>query len=108
MFQPLGGVVYLLAVVLPELVRGPAAQRIGHSAREALDRIERCLSMPGREGSHASLLVHGNSRPEIARVVNLILFFEGDDELPAGRKMREVLLVKGYHPENDQYDVEYV
>jgi hypothetical protein len=37
MFQPLGGVVYLVAVLLPELARGPAAQRIGHDARGALD-----------------------------------------------------------------------
>jgi hypothetical protein len=37
MFQPLGGVVYLVAIVLPELVRGPTARRIGESARQALD-----------------------------------------------------------------------
>jgi hypothetical protein len=37
MFQPLGGLVYFIAVVLPELFRGPTARRIGASAREALD-----------------------------------------------------------------------
>lgn len=37
MFQPLGGIVYLIAIVLPGLVRGPAAQRLGQSARQALD-----------------------------------------------------------------------
>jgi hypothetical protein len=41
MFQPLGGIVYFVAVVLPELFRGPTARRLGASAREALD--------PGRE-----------------------------------------------------------
>lgn len=37
MFQPLGGLVYLIAIVLPELIRGPSAQRLGRSARDALD-----------------------------------------------------------------------
>lgn len=36
-FQPLGGLVYFLAIVLPELFRGPAAQRLERSARAALD-----------------------------------------------------------------------
>ena len=76
-------------------------------ALEALYRIERCLSSPGRQGIHAPAS-WANTRSEIARVVNLVLFFEGDDELPAGRKLREVLLVKGYDPETDRYDYEYV
>jgi P-type conjugative transfer ATPase TrbB len=76
-------------------------------ALEALYRIEQCLSMPGRQGVHAPTS-HASVRSEIARVVNLILFFEGDDDLPAGRKLREVLLVKGYDPETDRYDYEYV
>ena len=36
-FQPLGGLIYFLAIVLPELFRGPAAQRLERSARAALD-----------------------------------------------------------------------
>ena len=36
-FQPLGGLVYFLAIVLPELTRGPAARRLEQSARAALD-----------------------------------------------------------------------
>jgi len=39
--QPLGGLVYLIAIVLPGLVGGPTARRLGHEARSALD--------PGRE-----------------------------------------------------------
>jgi Flp pilus assembly CpaF family ATPase len=65
------------------------------------------FSIPGREGVHTPLS-HASVRPEIARVVNLVLFFEGDDEFPAGRKLREVLLVKGYDPDTDTYDCEYV
>ena len=78
-----------------------------NDALEALYRIERCLSIPGRHGAQA-LVSPADARSEIARVVNLVLFFEGDDELPAGRKLREVLLVKGYDPETDRYDYEYV
>jgi hypothetical protein len=36
-FQPIGGLVYFLAIVLPELTRGPGAQRLGSQARAALD-----------------------------------------------------------------------
>jgi hypothetical protein len=36
-FQPLGGLVYLLTVVAPEIVGGPSARRLGHAAREKLD-----------------------------------------------------------------------
>lgn len=35
--QPLGGLVYLIAIVLPELTRGKTARRIGSVARETLD-----------------------------------------------------------------------
>jgi hypothetical protein len=41
MLQPLGGIVYLAAIVVPELARGPTARRIGRTARETID--------PGRE-----------------------------------------------------------
>ncbi|MGR4866682.1 tetratricopeptide repeat protein [Caulobacter sp. LARHSG274] len=36
-FQPLGGVVYLLAVVAPEFLGGTTAQRMKSAARQALD-----------------------------------------------------------------------
>jgi hypothetical protein len=36
-FQPIGGLVYFLAIVLPELTRGAGAQRLGATARAALD-----------------------------------------------------------------------
>jgi hypothetical protein len=36
-FQPLGGLVYLVAIVLPELMGGRTARRIGRAARESLD-----------------------------------------------------------------------
>jgi hypothetical protein len=36
-FQPLGGIVYFAAVILPELFRGPGARKLGQAARETLD-----------------------------------------------------------------------
>lgn len=37
MFQPLGGVVYLVAVMLPGLLGGATARRVGQAARDTLD-----------------------------------------------------------------------
>ncbi len=37
MFQPLGGLVYFVAIVVPALVRGPRARKLKEGAREALD-----------------------------------------------------------------------
>jgi hypothetical protein len=36
-FQPLGGIIYLLTTVAPEILGGPSARRLGHAAREKLD-----------------------------------------------------------------------
>jgi hypothetical protein len=37
LFQPLGGIVYLIAIVLPEMFRGPTARKISQAAKETLD-----------------------------------------------------------------------
>jgi len=37
LFQPLGGLVYLIAVVLPGLSRGTAVRKLGQATRETLD-----------------------------------------------------------------------
>ncbi len=36
-FQPLGGIVYLVAIILPELFRGPGARKLGQAVGETLD-----------------------------------------------------------------------
>jgi hypothetical protein len=36
-FQPIGGVVYLVAVVAPDVMGGSTARRLGHAARQKLD-----------------------------------------------------------------------
>jgi len=37
LFQPIGGVVYLIAIVLPEMFRGPTARKVGRAAQDTLD-----------------------------------------------------------------------
>ncbi len=39
LFQPLGGLVYFFAVIVPELVRGPTARKLGRSAKDTLDPL---------------------------------------------------------------------
>ena len=41
LFQPLGGIVYLVAIVLPSIMGGPTVRKAGQAARETLD--------PGRD-----------------------------------------------------------
>lgn len=36
-FQPLGGLIYLIAIVLPELAGGRAARRLGQATRQTID-----------------------------------------------------------------------
>jgi hypothetical protein len=36
-FPPVGALVYFIAVVLPELIRGPTARKLGRAAQETLD-----------------------------------------------------------------------
>jgi hypothetical protein len=37
LFMPIGGLVYAVAILLPELARGPAIRKAGQAARESLD-----------------------------------------------------------------------
>lgn len=48
-FQPIGGLVYIVAILLPEMMGGSGAKRLGASARAALD--------PGREYREAKQAV---------------------------------------------------
>ncbi|HEX4097717.1 MAG TPA: tetratricopeptide repeat protein, partial [Caulobacteraceae bacterium] len=36
-FPPIGALVYFFAIVLPEIIRGPAARKMGRAARDTLD-----------------------------------------------------------------------
>jgi hypothetical protein len=37
LFQPIGGIVYVAAVLLPEMLKGPTARKLGQATRETLD-----------------------------------------------------------------------
>jgi type IV secretion system protein VirB11 len=48
-------------------------------------------------------------QPElIAEAVNIVAFIGRDPQHPAGRKIRELLLVTGYDHQKKQYIVEYI
>jgi type IV secretion system protein VirB11 len=56
-----------------------------------------------------SLLAEATSAPQqtlIAEAIDLVVFIDEEPDLPAGRKVREVMVVTGY--ERGQYSVEYV
>jgi Flp pilus assembly CpaF family ATPase len=56
-----------------------------------------------------SLIAEATAAPQeefIAQAVNLVIFIDGDPDLPRGRKVKEVCLVNGY--ENGRYQVDYV
>lgn len=56
-----------------------------------------------------SLIGHGSSvRERIAAAVGLVIFIDGDDRVPAGRKVREVVVVRGFDPARQDYQLDYV
>jgi type IV secretion system protein TrbB len=56
-----------------------------------------------------SLIGYGSSvRERIAAAVGLVIFIDGDDRVPAGRKVREVVVVRGFDPARQDYQLEYV
>ena len=44
-------------------------------------------------------------RERIAAAVGLVIFIDAEDSLPVGRKVREVVAVKGYDPARQDYDL---
>ena len=74
-FQPLGGLIYLIAIVLPEWFGGTTARRAGAAAREALD--------PGREyrrakAAHDDSPTVGNSMKLAAAAASLGRYDEAE------------------------------
>jgi type IV secretion system protein TrbB len=47
-------------------------------------------------------------RERIASAINVVVFIDGEDSIPAGRKVREVLVISGYDRSAQDYEVEYV
>jgi Flp pilus assembly CpaF family ATPase len=56
-----------------------------------------------------SLIGHGSSvRERVAAAVGLVIFIDGDDRVSAGRKVREVIVVRGFDPVGQDYQLSYV
>jgi type IV secretion system protein TrbB len=56
-----------------------------------------------------SLIGYGSSvRERIAAAVGLVVFIDGDDRVSAGRKVREVIVVEGFDPVRQDYQLSYV
>ena len=72
LFQPLGGIVYLIAIVLPSYMGGPTARRAGQAAREALD--------PGREYRQAKAAA--DDTPTVHNRMRLAAAASGPDHPP--------------------------
>ena len=47
-------------------------------------------------------------RERIASAVNVVIFIDGEESIPAGRKVREVLVIKGFDRERQDYAMEHV
>ncbi len=95
-------------------VREPEPARVllgawntGHSgglatihANDALSGLRKLETLIG--GHEASV------RERIASAINVVIFIDGEESIPAGRKVREVLVVREYNRTTQDYAIEYV
>lgn len=51
---------------------------------------------------------NGSARERIAAAVGLVIFIDGDDRISAGRKVREVIIMRGFISAKNDYDLLYV
>ena len=47
-------------------------------------------------------------RERIASAINVVIFIDGEESIPAGRKVREVLIVRENNRTTQDYAIEYV
>lgn len=83
------------------------AWNTGHSgglatihANDALSGLRKLETLIG--GHEASV------RERIAEAINVVIFIDGEESLPAGRKVREVLVIRGFDRERQDYAFECV
>lgn len=69
-------------------------------ANDALSGLRKLETLIG--GHEASV------RERIASAINLVIFIDGEESIPAGRKVREVLVVRGFDVTKQDYAIEYV
>lgn len=83
------------------------AWNTGHSgglatihANDALSGLRKLETLIG--GHQAAV------RERIASAINVVIFIDGEESIPAGRKVREVLVIRGYDPVTQDYAAEHV
>jgi Flp pilus assembly CpaF family ATPase len=83
------------------------ALNTGHSGGLATIHANDCLSALRK----LEVLIGGHTaavRERIADGISVVVFIDGDEQVPAGRKVREVMVVRGLDKETGDYSVEYV
>jgi len=84
-----------------------SAWNTGHSG--GLATIHADDGLAGLRKLESLVGVHDRSaRERIAAAVGLVVFIDGDDRIPAGRKVREVIVVQGFDPGRQDYQLLYV
>jgi Flp pilus assembly CpaF family ATPase len=84
-----------------------SAWNTGHSG--GLATIHADDGLAGLRKLESLVGVHDRgARERIAAAVGLVVFIDGDDRIPAGRKVREVIVVQGFDPGRHDYQLLYV
>ena len=84
-----------------------SAWNTGHSG--GLATIHADDGLAGLRKLESLVGVHDKgARERIAAAVGLVVFIDGDDRIPAGRKVREVIVVQGFDPGRQDYQLLYV
>jgi type IV secretion system protein VirB11 len=84
-----------------------SAWNTGHSG--GLATIHADDGLAGLRKLESLVGVHDRGvRERIAAAVGLVVFIDGDDRIPAGRKVREVIVVRGFDPVRHDYQLLHV
>ncbi len=83
------------------------AWNTGHSgglatihANDALSGLRKLETLIGGHSASA--------REQIANAIDVVIFIDGEQTLPAGRKVREVLVLRSFDRDTQDYAVEFV
>jgi type IV secretion system protein TrbB len=83
-----------------------SAWNTGHSG--GLATIHADDGMAGLRKLESLIGLGSSVRERIAAAVGLVIFIDGDDRVSAGRKVREVIVVRGFDPVGQDYQLSYV
>jgi type IV secretion system protein TrbB len=84
-----------------------SAWNTGHSGGLATlhadDAVQGLRKLETLVGGHEA-----STRERIASAINMVIFIDQDERLGAGRKVREILVIKGYSRSDGDYVIQYV